>query len=420
VNHKPSLLVIFLSVFIDLVGFGIVLPLLPGYAEANFQPGLTGKGLIIGGIIASFSLMQFLFAPAWGRLSDRIGRRPVMLISNLGAAGSYALFGFASGLSGTAGLLWLLASRIFAGVCGANLSVASAYIADISPPEKRSARMGLIGMAFGLGFIAGPAIGAFSIDLLHSKQAPGWVASGFCLANFILGWIILGESRKPGTGPVAPRPKFAQWGHTLAQPRMGLLISIFFLATFCFTCFESTFPLLAKDRFSANQTNVANRIGYFFTYAGFIAALVQGVIGRLVKKFGEPNLIFFSLLVFAAGLAGLPFAKDLRDILIVLALLAIGSGLNRPPVFGMISLNSSPEEQGANLGVAQSFGALARILGPLFAGGLFFVHPALPYLICGGIALLTAFVAWSFLCGKRAPSDKGKEFAGGLEGDKLT
>lgn len=419
-NRQPSLLVIFLSVFIDLVGFGIVLPLLPGYAEANLQSGFTAKGLVIGGIIASFSLMQFLFAPAWGRLSDRIGRRPVMLISNLGAAGSYALFGFASGMDGTAGLLWLLASRVFAGVCGANLSVASAYIADISPPEKRSARMGLIGMAFGLGFIFGPAIGAFSIDLLHSRQAPGWVASGFCMGNFVLGWLILGESRKPGTGPVVARPKFAQWGHTLAQPRMGLLIAIFFLATFCFTCFESTFPLLAKDRFAANQTNVANRIGYFFTYAGVIAALVQGVIGRLVKKFGEPNLIFVSLLVFAAGLAGLPFAKELPGILIVLALLAIGSGLNRPPVFGMISLNSSPHEQGANLGVAQSFGALARILGPIFAGSLFFVHPALPYLICGGIALMTAFVALGFLCGKRVPTDKGKDFAGGMEGDKLT
>lgn len=418
-NRKPSLLVIFLSVFIDLVGFGIVLPLLPGYAEANLQPDFTAKGLTIGGIIASFSLMQFLFAPAWGRLSDRIGRRPVMLVSNLGAAGSYALFGFASGMSGTAGLIWILVSRVFAGICGANLSVASAYIADVSPPEKRSARMALIGIAFGFGFIVGPAIGASSIAFLHSNQAPGWVASAFCLGNFVLGWFILGESRKPGTGPVVARPKFAQWGHTLAQPRMGLLIAIFFLATFCFTCFESTFPLVIKHRFASDQADFAKRTSLLFTYAGFIAAVVQGGIGWLVKKLGEPNLIFFSLLVFAAGLAGLPFAKDIRDILIVLALLAIGSGLNRPPVFGMISLNSSPEEQGANLGVAQSFGALARILGPLFAGGLFFVHPALPYLICGGIALMTAFVAWSFLCGKRA-SDKGKDFAGGLEGDKLT
>jgi MFS family permease len=148
-NRKPSLLVIFLSVFIDLIGFGIVLPLLPGFAEDDFHSAFSARGLIIGGIIASFSAMQFFFAPVWGRLSDRIGRRPVMLISNLGAAGSYSLFAIACGLSGAAGLWMILVSRMFAGICGANLSVASAYIADISPPEKRSARMGLIGMAFG-------------------------------------------------------------------------------------------------------------------------------------------------------------------------------------------------------------------------------------------------------------------------------
>jgi MFS family permease len=399
-NRKPSLLVIFLSVFIDLIGFGIVLPLLPGYAEDNFSQTFSQKGLVIGAIIASFSAMQFFFAPVWGKLSDRIGRRPVMLISNLGAAGSYALFAVASGMGGTTGLLWILASRIFAGICGANLSVASAYIADISPPEKRTARMGLIGMAFGLGFTFGPALGAFAIEIFHSKQAPGWVAAGFCAANFILGWFILGESRQPNSAPVVARPKMNQWSHTLAQPKLGLLIAVFFFATFCFTCFESTFPLLLRHRFSSAQANF--RVGYLFTYAGIIAAVLQGgIVGRLVKKFGEPKLIFSSLIVFAIGLAGLPFANNLPEILIVLALLAIGSGLNRPPVFGMISLNSSPDEQGANLGVAQSFSALARILGPIFAGTLFFVQPSLPYLICGGIALATSFFAWKYLCGKK-------------------
>jgi MFS family permease len=400
-KRKPSILVIFLSVFIDLIGFGIVLPLLPGFAEDNFRPDFSSKGLIIGCIIGSFSAMQFFFAPAWGKLSDRIGRRPVMLISNLGAAGSYVLFAIACGFSGATGLWLILVSRIFAGICGANLSVASAYIADISPPEKRSARMGLIGMAFGFGFIFGPAIGAFSLELF-GRQGPGWTAACFCAANFILGWFILGESRQPSSAKVTPRPKLTQWGHTLAQPRLGLLICVFFFATFCFTCFESTFPLLAKHQFSIGGKQLNNRIGYLFTYAGVIAALVQGVIGRLVKKFGEPNLIFTSLIIFAAGLALLPFAKNLPEILAVLALLAIGSGLNRPPVFGMISLNSSPDEQGANLGVAQSFGALARMLGPVFATTLFFVHPSLPYLICGGLALATSFFAWSYLCQKKA------------------
>jgi DHA1 family tetracycline resistance protein-like MFS transporter len=407
-KRKPSILVIFLSVFIDLIGFGIVLPLLPGFAEDNFRHDFSFKGLIIGAIIGSFSAMQFFFAPAWGKLSDRIGRRPVMLISNLGAAGSYVLFAIGcSFISDTpqtnTNLLALgiiLASRIFAGICGANLSVASAYIADISPPEKRSARMGLIGMAFGLGFIFGPAIGAFSVELF-GRQGPGWVAAGFCAANFVLGWFILGESRQPSSAKVTARPKFTQWGHTLAQPRLGLLICVFFFATFCFTCFESTFPLLAKHQFLIGEKQLNQRVGYLFTYAGVIAALVQGVIGRLVKKFGEPNLIFISLIIFAAGLSLLPFAKSLPQILGVLALLAIGSGLNRPPVFGMISLNSSADEQGANLGVAQSFGALARMLGPVFASTLFFVHPSLPYLICGGIALATSFFAWSFLCQKK-------------------
>jgi MFS transporter, DHA1 family, tetracycline resistance protein len=405
-HRKPSLLVILLSVFIDLIGFGIVLPLLPGYAEDNFRPDFSAKGFVIGGIIASFSAMQFFFAPLWGRLSDRIGRRPVMLISNLGAAGSYALFAIACSLSGTTGLVWILISRIFAGICGANLSVASAYIADISPPEKRTARMGLIGMAFGLGFIFGPALGAFSIEIFHSKQAPGWVAASFCAANFILGWFILGESRQPNSAPVAPRPKMNQWSHTLAQPKLGLLILVFFFATFCFTCFESTFPLMAKDYFSKTVPFFSGEkfnlhVGYVFSYAGIIAALLQGgLVGWLVKKFGEPKLIFSSLIIFAVGLAALPFAKTLPEILIVLALLAIGSGLNRPPVFGMISLSSSPHEQGANLGVAQSFGSLARILGPIFASTLFFVKPSLPYVICGGIALLTGLFAWQRLCQK--------------------
>ena len=397
-KRKPSLLVIFLSVFIDLIGFGIVLPLLPGYAEDNFRPDFSAKGFVIGGIIASFSAMQFFFAPVWGRLSDRIGRRPVMLVSNLGAAGSYALFALACGMGGTTGLVWILLSRIFAGICGANLSVASAYIADISPPEKRSARMGLIGMAFGLGFIFGPAIGAFSVELF-GRQGPGWVAACFCAGNFLLGWFILGESRAPGSAPVAPRPKMNQWAHTLAQPKLGLLIAIFFFATFCFTCFEATFPLLARHAFGFGAKGQDHRVGYLFTYCGVVSAILQGgVIGRLVKKYGEPKLIFVSVLIYAASLVALPFATSLPALFVVLGLLAIGSGLNRPTVFGMISLKSSADEQGANLGVAQSIGSLARIAGPVFATTLFFVDVKLPYLICGGVALLTGIFAWKSLC----------------------
>src|SRR2546423_6175684 len=155
--RKPSLLVIFFTVFIDLIGFGIVLPLLPIYSR-NFG----ASGFMIGVIGASFSAMQFVFAPAWGRLSDRIGRRPVLLVSTAGAAASYLVFALGSALEGQTALLVILASRMLAGVCGANITVAQAYIADITPPEERSRRMGLIGIAFGLGFVFGPALGGLS------------------------------------------------------------------------------------------------------------------------------------------------------------------------------------------------------------------------------------------------------------------
>src|SRR5256714_13315776 len=212
--RKPSVLVVFLTVFIDLIGFGIVLPLLPLYNR-----DLGAAGWLIGVIQASFSAMQFLFTPSWGRLSDRIGRRPVLLVSTAGAVLSYTIFAIGCAFHGHIALWTLLASRVLAGVCGANITVAQAYIADITPPEERSKRMGLIGMAFGLGFVCGPALGAIS----HKKlgiTGPGWVAASLCAANFILAFFILPESWKPTSEHVAARPRLAQWAHTLAQPKI--------------------------------------------------------------------------------------------------------------------------------------------------------------------------------------------------------
>ncbi|HAM70367.1 MAG TPA: MFS transporter [Verrucomicrobiales bacterium] len=382
---KPSLLIIFLTVFIDLIGFGIVLPLLPRYAER-----FGAHGFEIGAVISSFSLMQFFFSPWWGRLSDRIGRRPVLLISNGASALSYALFAVAAMFQGETGLIVLLISRVAGGICGANLSVASAYIADVTTAENRSKGMGMIGMAFGLGFILGPAIGAFAAGK-WGLQAPGWVAAAICAGNFILGCFILVESRVPGMSNAAPRPKFAQWKHTLQQPHVGLLIAVFFLATFCFTCFETTLPLLlASSGLHFDETG----IGWLFAYCGLMAAFVQGgSIGRLVKKFGEAKLIWMSLVVVAASLALIPLAAKLGSLLVALGLFAIGSGINRAPTMGLISKNSPVDEQGASLGVAQSFGSLARILGPLFATTLYAQSPKLPYFICGGIALAAGVIA---------------------------
>jgi len=415
-NRKPSILVVFLTVFIDLIGFGIVVPLVP-----LFSRHYGASGFVIGAIIASFSAMQFIFSPIWGRLSDRYGRRPILLISTAGAALSYVVFAIGCGFENHSVALWvLLVSRVFAGACGGNITVAQAYIADITPPENRSKRMGLIGMAFGLGFIFGPAISGVALKF-GGATAPGWAAAALCALNFILAYFILAESWKPDAAPVAKRPRFAQWGHTLSQPKIGLLILIFFLATFAFSCFESTLPLLVSDNFQLGITMDENKpaitVISLFVFCGLIGAFIQGgAIGRMVKIFGEPKLIALSLFLTGVSLALLPFIKGdgplkwmavlhLADwpwikMLLALALLSIGSSLTRAPLFGLLSNLTPANEQGATIGVAQSAGALARIVGPIFAATLYVPMPMLPYVACGVISVVAALLAAAWLVKK--------------------
>jgi MFS transporter, DHA1 family, tetracycline resistance protein len=416
------MLVIFLTVFIDLVGFGIVVPFVPVYSR-HLVPDTVGplwaQGLMIGIIIASFSAMQFIFSPIWGRWSDRYGRRPILLVSTAGAAVSYVLFAVSAAIPNHAAALWLMVvSRSFAGLFGGNITVAQAYIADITPPEQRSKKMGLIGMAFGLGFIFGPAIGGISLKHLGGV-GPGAIAAGLCTANFILAFFILTESRKPTSAHAAERPHLDQWRHTLSQPKIGLLVIVFFLATFCFSCFESTLPLVVSDNFHINIQNdesSASTVAYLFVFCGVIGAIVQGgAIGRLVKKHGEPKLIAISLVLTAISLAMIPFITGKADLswgvllrpegrswllmLLALALLSVGTSLTRPPLFGMLSNLTAEHEQGANLGVAQGAGSLARILGPPFATTLLPYMPPLPYVICAGVLLATTAMVVQRLCG---------------------
>jgi multidrug resistance protein len=411
--RKPSVLVIFLTVFIDLIGFGIVVPLVPVYSRH-----FGAEGYVIGIIIASFSAMQFLFAPVWGRLSDRHGRRPILLLSTAGAAVSYVLFALSSGLENHGAALGLMvASRAFAGVCGGNITVAQAYIADITPPEQRSRKMGLIGMAFGLGFIFGPILGGVSLSYL-GNTGPGWMAAALCAGNFVLAWFILGETLKPTSEPVAQRPHLDQWLHTLSEPKIGLLVVVFFLATFCFSCFESTLPLVVSDNFHLDirkSETSATTVVYLFAYCGIVGAAVQGgAIGRLVKSMGEPRLIALSLVLTAISMAFIPFIKGTAPLswtvlfrreglcwvwmLSALALLAVGTGLTRPPLFGLLSNLTPASEQGATIGVAQGAGSLARILGPLFATTLLPYLPPLPYLICAAVLLGTTMLVVRQLC----------------------
>jgi DHA1 family tetracycline resistance protein-like MFS transporter len=411
--RKPSVLIIFLTVFIDLVGFGIVVPMVP-----TFSRHFGAQGFVIGAIIASFSAMQFLFAPVWGRLSDRHGRRPILLISTAGAAASYVLFALSCGLENhTHALVLMVASRMLAGLCGANITVAQAYIADITPPEARSRRMGLIGMAFGLGFIFGPAIGGISLGGFGAQSwfhgfgpmGPGWVAAGLCAANFLLALFILVESHRPDSAQAPARPHIDQWLHTLTTPRVGLLVITFFLATFCFSCFESTLPLLVGDNFHLDYVSnekTATTVAYLFVYCGLIGAVVQGgAIGRLVKSLGEPRLIALSLVLTGLSMAWLPFIKgpgatSWQMLLVALGLLSVGSSLTRPPLFGLLSNLTSAHEQGATIGVAQGAGSLARILGPIFATTLLDYLPSLPYVFCAVILLATTFFVVGRLTGE--------------------
>lgn len=405
--RRPALGVIWLTVFLDLVGFGIVVPLVPLYGRE-----WGAHGFVLGLIIASFSALQFLCAPLWGRWSDRVGRRPVLLISTAGAALSYVMFAVGSRVSDPAIALWLLAaSRAFAGACGGNITVAQAYIADITPPEQRSRRMGLIGMAFGLGFILGPVLGGLSLKW-WGLSGPGWLAATLCGLNFLLAFGILGESRRPGSVAVERRPHWAQYVHTLRTPRVGLLVMVFFLATFAFSCFESTLPLVVSDNFALDLTHdgrAAATVVYLFAYCGVLGALLQGTaVGRLVARFGEVRLIIGSLACTAVSLAVLPFIRGEGHLswsalwgghgagwwalLGALGLLSVGSSLTRPPLFGLLSNLTHEDERGATFGVAQSLGSLARIVGPVFANTTLHYLPPLPYLVCAVLLLGTAAV----------------------------
>jgi multidrug resistance protein len=389
------LTIIFLTIFIDLIGFGIVLPLLPFYAT-----DFGADPIVIGLLVAMHPAMQFLFGPIWGRLSDRIGRRPILLLGLVGSGLSYLLFGLATNLT------WLFASRILQGIAGANIPVAQAYIADSTNLENRTRGMGLVGAAFGLGFIAGPAIGGLLVNFGYA--APGIFAAVLSLANAGAAFFYLPESLSPearasaasGSAPgLVSRLKLAvAFGR---HPAIGTLMAIFVLATFVFAAFTTVFPLWIEVKLDYD----AQHAGYLMAYLGLLMAIVQGrLIGPMARRFGERRLLVIGTTVLILGYALMPLADTLMVLCAVLVLVALGSGLNWPTATSLASQHAPVDRQGGVLGVMQSLSALGRMLGAAWAGWVFGTwRPATPFTLSAVIMSLAAVFAILFLVKAPAP-----------------
>ncbi len=375
--------ILFLIVFVDLVGFGLVIPLLPFYAERFHASPLQMTGLF-----ASYSLMSMLTAPLWGRLSDRVGRRPVLMTSMAAAALAYVWLAFATEL-------WMLfVARGLAGACAGNIAAAQAYIADVTTPENRAKGMGLIGAAFGLGFIIGPALGGVIAgdDLATADLAtPCLIAAGLSFTAFVGVILILPESlASPGT--YRSRGRIAATRASFSRPVLARLLGVFFLVTLAFSGMETIFAWWAIAQFGWGPRST----GFVFFYVGVLSALMQGgLIGPLTRWFGEERLMLAGLALIALGLLVMPFARELPTLIVAVSALALGMGAMQPSINSLISRSAGAEQQGEIMGVAQSVGSLSRVLGPLIAGGLFTAFgPNSPFLWGAVLVLGALLIGW--------------------------
>jgi multidrug resistance protein len=380
--------VIFLTVLLDLLGFGIVIPILPLYAEklhaSDFQTGI---------LLAIYSVMQLFFSPIWGRLSDRAGRRPVLLISILGSAGSQLGYALAPSF------WWLVVARGFAGVCGANITAAQAYVSDVTDETRRAAGMGMLGAAMGLGFVFGPAFGGY---LSHrSETLPFFVASALAGVNFVLALVILKEPRDAAHRTRARALTWAGLVRAATTPRLLALMVMYFVVTFAFANLESTFSFFLNRRFHYSNTE----IGDLFAYIGIVMVVVQGgLVRRFVPRFGERAMIIAGTLLMGVSFFMTSHATTLGGLLLAVGVMALGNGLNTPSLSSLISRAASGDHQGGVLGVSQSMGALARVIGPVVGTSLLQFGIAAPYLTGGGIMLFACVFAVAAI---RQPSATG-------------
>jgi MFS family permease len=375
-SSRSSLGILFFTVFLDLVGFGIILPVLPIYAKA-----LGASGLMIGLVASIFSVMTFIFSPLIGRMSDRIGRRPALLGGITLSMVSYVIFGY----SGT--LFLLLLSRMLSGIGASNISVAQAYITDVADPAKRAKSLGLIGAAFGLGFIFGPAIGGW-MKTAYGIEGVGLTAAGLSALNLVLAFSFLPESlkeRKTASERVSLPTAIRKAFH---HPGKSRLLTLVFVFTFAWVMMQISFALFANERLGMTERG----IGTAFAAMGVVSAILQGtLIGRLTARFGERKLLIAGTLFMAAGLTLVPVVPSWEVTFVVLPLTAIGSGLMNPSIASLLSSFSSPVEQGETLGLSQSASSLARILGPI-AGSLLYEQEFHSPYFAGGLLMLVCTI----------------------------
>lgn len=381
---RSRLPILFLTVLVDLIGFGIVLPLLPLYAD-----GFGSGGAAIGLLVTSYAVAQFFMAPIWGRLSDRHGRKPILILGLIGSAFAYIVFAYSQSFT------WLFASRLLAGVGGSTIPVAEAYIADVTPPERRAGNMGLIGAAFGLGFTIGPALGGILGSI--SFEAPGLFAAGLCTVNAVAAGFLLPETLPPEQRSGRGR-NFRYTIQALGRAfRMGDLrraLILYFLFTTAFAVIQPTLSLFGAARFGFE----AAEVGYLFAFLGLLSAVMQGaLVRRLVPRLGELRLIRMSGVPFVAGMILISLSQTVPVLLTGLALLAIGYGGALPSLLGLVSRVAPDDLQGGVLGVGQSVGSLARIVGPAAAGFAFDLGTGVPYMMGAAIAWIASLGAITFL-----------------------
>lgn len=403
-RRKSALFIVFLVVFIDLLGFGIVLPLLPRIADDYLAGyGATAKGAIIGMLYSSFSIMQFVFSPMWGRVSDRIGRRPILMLGLAGSVVFYALFGYASSLPSTmatTALVLLLLSRVGAGIAGASVGTAAAVIADCTPPERRAKGMALIGAAFGIGFTFGPLIAYAGLKFFENAPwAPGIMASALSFGALLTAIVLLPETLRPGPRTHREFFSLSRTAEVLRMPTVGVLVLIYFLVIFAFANFEGTLSLFTESAFRLDN----NDNFLVFAYIGFVLMVAQGGIYRpLSTRRSEQHLMQIGIglmLVGLGGLAGVAYGTHLLRLspdaptglkplfYLSVTVAVFGFAFLNPSVAALVSKRSDPTRQGEVLGVNQSFSALGRIFGPLVGSTVFYLHDSriLPYLVGAGV-----------------------------------